>query len=82
MPQFYTDVEVDLGVNDFIDECNDKEIKELVETLKKQGHINDLYDDSSIIGKEFSDIINKIYKNRLRLTIEEDDLLKKIASRL
>lgn len=86
MPQFYKDVEaeIDLSIDEFIELCSEKDINEFVETLKSTGRwfiINPSHRDS-ILEKEFDEMLIKIYKNRLRLTTEEDELLKKIASRL
>lgn len=86
MPKFYeyVDVDIEIDVDEFLSRCNSKDIKELIEALIEDKHI-----PSSMINKgkhtiaewEFNNIINKIASNRLQLTNEEDELLKKIASR-
>lgn len=85
MPTFYQDVEVevDLDVNDFISCCSREEIDELIYTLKKEGYLinNIIKSEDSILETEFNNTINKIQSNRLRLTNEEDEILRKIASR-
>lgn len=86
MPYFSTDAEIDISVDDFLYECSSREINELIEALVEDEHIH----PSALKGKstpqslaewEFNNIIDKIASNRLQLTNEEDELLKKIASR-
>ena len=88
MPRFYEDVEVDIDIDidDFLNACDKADIKEIVQALKEDGHIKGYFITSdnpkpSLIEQEFDNTINKIHKNRLRLTNEEEELLKKIADR-
>jgi hypothetical protein len=87
MPHFseYTEVEVDIKVTpiEFIKECSKKEIKELIDELMSEGHLDDTDTvlSSHPIADEFYTNISKIRQNRLSLTIEEDEILRKIASR-
>ncbi len=85
MPYFTPD-DVDVDVDDFIYQCNNREIKEVIEYLILEGHIEPKQvvrsnASLSLIEYEFNEIIEKIQENRLRLTAEEDVLLKKIADR-
>jgi hypothetical protein len=85
MPQFYKDVEaeIDLSVDEFIELCSERDINKFIDTLKSTGRwfiLNSSREDS-IIETEFNDMLIKIHQNRLRLTNEEDELLKKIANR-
>lgn len=85
MPQFYKDVEaeIDLSVDEFIELCSERDINKFVDTLKSTGRwfILNSNPKSSVLEKEFNDMLIKIYKNRLQLTNEEDELLRKIANR-
>lgn len=85
MPQFYKNVEaeIDLSVDEFIELCSERDIQTFVDTLKATGRwfiLNPSYSDS-IPETEFNDMLIKIYKNRLLLTKEEDEILRKIANR-
>lgn len=85
MPQFYKDVEteIDLSIDEFIEECSENDIYKFIETLKATGRwfiINPSHEDSTP-ETEFNNTLIKIYQNRLQLTNEEDEILKKIASR-
>ena len=80
MPIFNIDEEkvMDVSIGEFLDACEIHEIEELLSTLKNEGWFN--Y-PRSVMEIEFDNITKKIYQNRLQLTSEEDELLRKIASR-
>jgi hypothetical protein len=85
MPSF-THVDVDVDVDDFMYQCNNREIKEVIEYLIEEGHIEPQQvvgsnTSTSLLEYEFNEMLQKIQENRLRLTFEEDALLKKIADR-
>jgi hypothetical protein len=85
MPYFTPD-DVDVDVDDFMYQCNNREIKEVIEYLIEEGHIEPKQvvrsnASLSLIEYEFNEMLQKIQENRLRLTFEEDALLKKIADR-
>lgn len=85
MPRFYVD-DLDIDVEEFVDECSSREISELVQYLREQGHLNDNNipaEDMNVLDLEWAEVIDKISGNaRLRLTTEEEELIKKIANRL
>ena len=80
MPIFNIDEEkvMDVSIGEFLDACEMHEIEELLSTLKNEGWFN--Y-PRSVMEIEFDNITKKIYQNRLQLTNEEEEILKKIASR-
>ena len=80
MPIFNIDEEkvMDVSIGEFLDACEIHEIEELLSTLKNEGWFN--Y-PRSVMEIEFDNITKKIYQNRLQLTNEEEEILKKIASR-
>ena len=86
MPSFnkYVDVEVeiDLSIDDILWELSDKEKVKLVERLIEDGYaLEQAQWNQSLAEWEFDRVITKITDNRLRLTSEEDAILKKIADR-
>ena len=56
-----------------------KKHQDIDDSFLKTHHVDE--SNQSVIEQEFDDTINKIHKNRLRLTNEEEELLKKIADR-
>ena len=82
MPYFTPEVEVDIDIDDFYYAMTSKEKQKMCELLKDDD-IPELLDEmpNSVPEYEFNNIMSKISSNRLALTSEEDELLKKIASR-
>ena len=83
MPYFTPEVEVDIDIDDFYYAMTSKEKQKMCELLKDDDGIPELLDEmpNSVPEYEFNNIMSKISSNRLLLTSEEDELLKKIASR-
>ena len=84
MPDFYID-DLDISPGDFVDACSDREITQLIEILIEDGYISKesllnsegTYDDTS-----YTEALVKLSDSRLRLTNEEEEIIKKIANRL
>lgn len=87
MPTFYQDVEaeVEVDVDEFYLACSSSEKEELVDLLKDDGYLkNELITTESIEtykDDEFEIALRKLSTNRLVLSVEEEELIKKIASR-
>lgn len=82
---YFTPDDLDIDVDDFYYEMSDREKQEMYELLKEDGYYSSFKKSdempASIPEWEFIDTIEKISSNRLQLTNEEDEMLKKIASR-
>jgi hypothetical protein len=83
MPSFYADVEVE--VDEFVDNCSKREIEELVKYLHKEGHLNEdkiPTEDMNLLDQEWAEVLDKLSgRNRLQLSNEEEEIIKKIANR-
>ena len=90
MPSFteYQDVEMEIEIDpsDYLDNCSDDEIEELIEELVERGFIksNNII-DQSVLSNDL-DFVQNIMKlanpcNRMLLTVEEEQILEKMASR-
>ena len=80
----HINVDVDIEVDEFVDSCDSREIKELINYLREQGHLDGemLTNNMSISDKEWSKVISKIGgQARLRLTNEEEETIRKIANK-
>jgi hypothetical protein len=88
MPSFYQEVEaeVDIDVEDFIDECSDREIEKLIKYLIEEGKLPKSltkYGQSqnlSVNDVLWYETISKIQSNRLGMTDEEIEIIEKIAN--
>ena len=79
MPDFETQVDID--VDDFYFECNDRERKELAEMLIEDNYASP-FNGTSIEDNDLSQAVVKILQFRMQLTVEEEELIKKIGNRV
>jgi hypothetical protein len=88
MPDFQVE-DIDIDPSEFVYACNKREIKELIDTLIEENHIRQdavINDETQITRANvpdciFNDNLNVLSTNRLHLTIEEEDLINKLAER-
>jgi hypothetical protein len=86
MPDFSTEIDIDAW--DYISACSNREVKELIEVLIEQGHLdsfngqvkvtnpqNNLFDD------EWWELLVKLRDSRNLLSNDEESLIKNIANR-
>ncbi len=79
MPDFETWVDID--VDDFYFECSDRERKELAEMLIEDNYASP-FNGTSIEDNDLSQAVVKILQFRMQLTVEEEELIKKIGNRV
>lgn len=81
---YFTPDDLDIDVDDFFYEMSDDDKVEMYELLRAAGYASSFKtsdEPTSVPEWEFTNIMSKITVNRLQLTNEEDEILKKIASR-
>ena len=85
MARVYIDTDVDIDVDDFLEECSEREIEEVIKWL----NYNDYLSHSSInersknlMDLEWDKAIDKLHSNRIQLTPSEEEFIKTIANRL
>ena len=91
MPTFseYQDVEVDvnidISVDQFLTECDVKDIKEIIKTLREDGFLKDtdLLDEDQTGGGdwEYNEAIAKLGENYYQLSKEDTDIIIQLAKR-
>jgi hypothetical protein len=84
MPYFYTEAEVDVEIDEFLSACSPKEIKNLIDILREDGHLTNIIspipkDKMTIMDEEWMNIIDKLSTLRLRMTSEEESIIKNIV---
>ena len=84
MPEFTVALGEDLEISasEFIDECTIYDIDDLIEELTDRGYLDGKSSTNSVLDHMFNQVIDKISRNRLQLTNEEEAMLHKLASRL
>jgi hypothetical protein len=96
MPEF--SAEIDIDPSEFVSDCSSSEINELIEALHEDGHLTEYFKmnkipdtnpsivivepNANLMDIEWLDVIVKLSRNRLMLSSEEEELIKKIANRL
>ena len=82
MPTFTQ--EIDVEIEEFVDSLYKREIDELIDYLKQEGHLNGevTLPEMNLQDIEWSKVIDKLSQSRLQLTIEEEELIKNIANKL
>ncbi len=86
MPDFTQEIEID--ASEYIGECSSWEISELITELEDRGYIkrNSRLNDDEVgtpnDASDFNDIFYKIMNNKHQLTIEDEELLKKIYNKI
>ena len=87
MPTFYEETEFNISTDDFLEECDKDEIENIIDYLEEMGHLKNLKrtsdgNSTGILEDEFQEKIQKISESRHRLTLEEEEMIKKISDRL
>jgi hypothetical protein len=95
MPDFTAEIEIEPW--EYVNDCSSGEIEELIECLHNDGSLKDYFakhgvidpdsvieigEKGNILDIEWTETIVKLSKNRLMLTPEEEETIKKIAERL
>ena len=83
MPEFNQDAEISISVDEFLENCNDREIKEAIEWINDSHTINKYSGISGSISEEiFESALNKMHRNSFRLTREDEETIIKIANKI
>lgn len=76
---------VDIEPKEFVDNCSDGEIKELVDILIEEGHLDGEPVTSdrhhNILDEEWVKIVGKLMRSRLLLSNDEEMTIKNIENR-
>jgi hypothetical protein len=82
MPEYTA--EIDISPDEFISDCSSSEIKEIIEALIEDGHIqpHQVIVDGQVtrnyLDEEWDNICEKIRKSRLVMTQSDEDTIRQI----
>jgi len=79
MPNF--DANVDIDVDDFISNCSEREIKELVGVLKGDGHLPNYFptnEKMSFLEESFVKKMSELSSQYTRISLEDEEVLEKL----
>ena len=79
MPTFYPE-SIDIDVEEFVDDCSQSEIKELVNYLRENG----LYSGSSETPGDipWNESVNKLVDSKWKLSVEDEAKILEICNKL
>ena len=87
MPDFSAEIDIDAW--DYISACSNREVKELIEALVEDGHLDSFNGQvkpanvhNSLLDDEWSETLNKLRDSRHLLSVEEENTIIKIANKL
>ena len=78
-----TEIDVDVNVKDFLEDCSDYEIDEIIQWLKNKNYLkgSSIIDQVSVAESEFIEALDKIYTKWNVLSTEETELIINISKR-
>lgn len=81
MPYVTTEAEIDLEVDEFWEMCSSREKMDLVDMIIEDGYAAQLEESGkqSINEHEWSIVCDKLKRNRLSLTVEQEEMIKKLV---
>lgn len=79
MPYFTQEIEIDL--DDFLNECTDREIEDIVEALVERGYLKPK-SSTKMTKTDFLDMLIKIENNRHQLTNEDEESIVNIYKKI
>jgi len=80
-------IDVDVDLDDVYSEMSSSDCEEMTEWLYDDGYLDKYIEQAKNLvsystGHSWEEICNKLYLSQLRLTNEEEEIIKKIADRL
>jgi hypothetical protein len=86
MPYFETYVEVEVEVDDFLSSCGSKEIKQVIDKLKEDGHLSNINvpipeNEQLISDKNWNQTCQKLSEIRLQMSMEDIELIENILKK-
>ena len=77
---------VEIEPEEFVGNCSNQEIEELVDILIEEGHLDGMPVTSNrhhnLLDEEWVKIVSKLMRSRLLLSNEEEMIIKNIANRV
>jgi len=86
MPYFETYAEVQVEVDEFLSSCNEREIREVIDKLKEDGHLSNINvpipeNEQLISDKNWNQTCQKLSEIRLQMSMEDIEVIEKILKK-
>lgn len=81
------DVDVDVDIDEILEDCSEKDIKDVIEWLKDNDYLQDI--NVNILGSfadntmdiTYKNALSKLYNKRVNLSLEEEEFLINLANK-
>jgi hypothetical protein len=78
------EAEIEVSAEDIYDAMSERELKQFIRILEEEGHIRvESIKKNGIPGEmEWEKVVDKLASGRVYLTLEEEELIKKLTERI
>ena len=86
MPYFESYVDVEIEVDEFLSSCNEREIREVIDKLKGDGHLSNINvpipeNEQLISDKNWNQTCQKLSEIRLQMSTEDIEVIENILKK-
>ncbi len=86
MPYFETYAEVEVEVDEFLSSCNEREIREVIDKLKEDGHLSNINvpipeNEQLISDKNWNQNCQKLSEIRLQMSMKDIEVIENILKK-
>jgi hypothetical protein len=86
MPYFETYAEVQVEVDEFLSSCNEREIREVIDKLKEDGHLSNINvpipeNEQLISDRNWNQTCQKLSEIRLQMSMEDIEVIENILKK-
>lgn len=86
MPKFYetANIDVDINVDEFLDECDSDDIKDLIVSLRKDGHLtSDNMTDTNVnyMEEKHQSYCNYLRNSYIQMSNEDMEIIKNLVNK-
>ena len=83
MPEFTTEVEID--PYEYVLECSNDEIDDLIECLTKEGYLDTktmpMSNKKNLLDEEWEEVVLKLFSSRLLINSEDEEIIRLISKK-
>jgi len=82
MPRFSEEIEFNISVDEFLTHCSSKEIKELIQSLKDDNHLNEYGNNNmSIMEEKHNDYCNHLKNSYSQISQEDYIIIENLSKK-
>jgi hypothetical protein len=74
------EIEIDIEVDEFLEECSSYDLEELTDYMEEINR-DRCSDNYTIADKDWADVVNNLRVNRLKISVEDEELIRNISKK-